>query len=270
MGYGPLVRCSSGLTSLWRYPDSEASFGDSLTVYPDHFAARVLDVAVVACLIARRQSGQGDEIEASQAESILTALSDVYLQEWLEPGSVSPHGNVMAYESPSGIYPCAGEDAWCVINVRHDDDWARLVEVVVEPCWLRDPSCGEPRCESPGAPSWMPRCRRGPPFVMRTRWRRWYRPPECRLGPCATSPSSADDEHLRQRGFFRTVTHPHVKRPITMENGPGLAAGIAEPELTPAPCTASTRARLSPAARDDDDEIDAATAAGVLEHPAPG
>ena len=36
MGYGPLVRASSGLTDLWRYPGVEDSYSDASTIYPDH------------------------------------------------------------------------------------------------------------------------------------------------------------------------------------------------------------------------------------------
>jgi len=42
MGYGPLVRATVGLTSLWRHPDAPEGFGDDQTVYPDHAAARVV------------------------------------------------------------------------------------------------------------------------------------------------------------------------------------------------------------------------------------
>jgi crotonobetainyl-CoA:carnitine CoA-transferase CaiB-like acyl-CoA transferase len=33
MGYGPLVRCSSGLTELWRCADLEGSFSDGVTIF---------------------------------------------------------------------------------------------------------------------------------------------------------------------------------------------------------------------------------------------
>ncbi len=38
MGYGPLVRARSGVTSLWRYPDDPDGFCDAITIYPDHTA----------------------------------------------------------------------------------------------------------------------------------------------------------------------------------------------------------------------------------------
>ena len=44
MGYGPLVRAATGLTALWRYPGQPGGFCDSVTVYPDHTAARITAV----------------------------------------------------------------------------------------------------------------------------------------------------------------------------------------------------------------------------------
>ena len=46
MGYGPLVRAAVGLTTLWRHPDAPEGFGDDMTVYPDHAAARVAVAAI--------------------------------------------------------------------------------------------------------------------------------------------------------------------------------------------------------------------------------
>src|SRR5205085_8053228 len=75
MGYGPLVRAVSGLTSLWRYPDDEGSFSDSTVIHPDHFAARLSAIAALAALVGRGQSGRGAVLGVSQAEAILTQLA---------------------------------------------------------------------------------------------------------------------------------------------------------------------------------------------------
>ena len=88
MGYGPLVRCASGLTSLWRYPDDPESFSDSTTIHPDHYAARVTAITALAALIARRGSGLGADIATSQAETILMQTGELLVQESLRPGAV--------------------------------------------------------------------------------------------------------------------------------------------------------------------------------------
>src|SRR5690606_22106861 len=62
MGYGPLVRASSGLTGLWCYPDTDSSYSDGVTIIPDHFAARVAAVGVGALLVRRELTGVGGEV----------------------------------------------------------------------------------------------------------------------------------------------------------------------------------------------------------------
>lgn len=234
MGYGPLVRGVSGLTSLWRDPDDDGQFGDSATVYPDHLEARVVDIAVVACLISRRRNGAGALVEASQAEAILVAMSELFLGESIQPGTAVPRGNVVESQAPSGVYPCAGDDAWCVINVRDDDDWARLLKVVDAP-ELADPSLTQTSARI---------ARRSEIDKALGAWTRTRDPHEVArafqemgvpAGAMRHVGEFADDPHLRARGFLRTVTHPYVKRPITMENSLCLSTRIADPVLGPAP-----------------------------------
>ena len=64
LGYGPIVRCVSGIASLWRYPDDELGFGEPTTIYPDHYGARVCATAVLAALIRRRRTAAGAYLES--------------------------------------------------------------------------------------------------------------------------------------------------------------------------------------------------------------
>ena len=96
MGYGPLVRCAAGITSLWRYPDDETGFSDSTTIHPDHFAARISAVSALAALIGRRRSGRGAEIATSQAETLLMQTSTLLVEEALRPGAIGPRATPAA------------------------------------------------------------------------------------------------------------------------------------------------------------------------------
>ena len=118
LGYGPIVRCVSGVASLWRYPEDELAFGEPTTIYPDHYGARVCATAVVAALIRRRRSGRGAYVEVAQAELILNQLADVFLATSLGESCGDPG-------APWGVYPCAGDDEWCVVTVRDDAAVAR-------------------------------------------------------------------------------------------------------------------------------------------------
>ncbi|MBO0729729.1 MAG: CoA transferase, partial [Acidimicrobiaceae bacterium] len=42
--------------------------------------------------------------------------------------------------APWGVYPCAGEQRWCVITCRDDQEWAGLVRAMGDPEWARSPA----------------------------------------------------------------------------------------------------------------------------------
>ncbi|WP_285189510.1 CoA transferase [Rhodococcus sp. MEB041] len=265
MGYGPLVRGVSGLTSLWRDAGDDGRFGDSATVYPDHLEARVVDIAVLACLISRRHHGVGALVEASQAEAILVAMSDLFLGESIEPGTAVPQGNSIPSQAPSGVYRCAGDDAWCVINVRDDDDWSRMLEVVDVPTLSNSAfATVAGRIADRGeidraVTSWT--STRDPAEVARA-----LQGVGVPAGAMRHVGEFGSDQHLQARGFFRTVTHPLVRRPILMENGLCPSTRMADPVLDPAPLHGEhTRDIAAELLGMTDDQIESAIDAGVLE-----
>ena len=139
MGYGPLVRALSGLTGLWADPDKAGSWSDASTVYPDHTVSRVQALTVLAALARRRRTGVGAHIESSQADTILGQLAPALARESLVPGSVRCVGNVGDGDAPRGLYPCAGDDDWVVVDVRDNTDWVRLTAILGHPELAADP-----------------------------------------------------------------------------------------------------------------------------------
>ena len=133
-GFGTQARSVGGQTWLWRYPGTERDFADNGIFFPDQFAARLESLAALACA----GGGTSHHIRVAQADAVVNSLSELVLQESLEPGSVDTLGNRSPDGSPWGIYPCAGEDDWCVITVRDDQDWAALVEVIGSPHWAQE------------------------------------------------------------------------------------------------------------------------------------
>lgn len=133
LGYGPLVRASCGASALWRYSQSDDGVCDGSTVYPDHIAAQVSAIAVVASLLGRMRSGRGNHLELAQVDAAIVQLSVQLACESLEPGSAIARGNDDPTAAPSGVYACAGDDDWCVIDVRDDDEWSRLCGVIGRP-----------------------------------------------------------------------------------------------------------------------------------------
>ena len=138
LGYGPSTRPAGGMTWLWNFPDGGPPPGAAV-IFPDHVVGRLGAMAAVAALVGRGRRGQGTHIELAQVETVLGLMAQYFLQEGLEPGSVRPVGNRHPGAAPWGVYPCAGEERWCVITCRHDEDWRHLRKAMADPLWAADP-----------------------------------------------------------------------------------------------------------------------------------
>ncbi len=266
MGYGPLVRASAGLTSLWRYPDTEAGFSDASTIYPDHVVGRVGAAVVVAQLIRLRHTGQGGTVSISQAEIILSALADLYLAESLHPGTLVAPGGSRSTDAPQGVFRCAGDDEWCAVQVRDDADWQRLCTAIDRPALAADPRLADARGRL---------AHREEVEAAITGWAGGHDPSKAmELLQHAGVPAGAmlrvvdllDDPQLAARGFFAELRQPSLNETLPTEARPAITRGLADPPLRPAPLQAQhTRELCREWLGMEETEIDALVAAGVLE-----
>jgi crotonobetainyl-CoA:carnitine CoA-transferase CaiB-like acyl-CoA transferase len=133
LGYGPLVRASTGLSWLWSYPEQASSYCDGVTIYPDHLAGRVAGIGVLAALLQRDRSGRGSTVSIAQAEVFLNGSAIGFLRESIQPGTLKPAGNLGEWHAPEGLYACAGDDEWCAVSVRSDTEWQSLLSVIDRP-----------------------------------------------------------------------------------------------------------------------------------------
>lgn len=268
MGYGPLVRCASGLTSLWRYRDDPESFSDSTTIHPDHYAARVTAIAALAALIARRRSGRGAEIATSQAETILMQIGTPLVEEALRPGGIEVTGSAGRHAAPWGVYPCAGDDEWCVVTVRDDEDWHRLRGALGNPRWASDPDLATTTGRI---------TRRTEIDEHLTRWTRTLPPRSVTATLQAAGVPAGfmqrpeefeDDPQLQAREFMRMLEQPGLE-PRAVDNAPFRSQRIPAPAENTAPEAGEhTRAICTGLLGLTTDEVDRLIASGVLEEPA--
>jgi benzylsuccinate CoA-transferase BbsF subunit len=133
--YGPLNSAFAGVTWLWNHPEPQYPAGSSLN-HPDHIAAKLAAVAVLAALEHRRRTGEGQCIEMSQAEAAAYLIGEVYLEETCTGRRAAQRGNAVDWACPHGVYPSAGGDRWCAIAVVGDDGWERFVGCLG---WAPDP-----------------------------------------------------------------------------------------------------------------------------------
>ncbi|MEQ5837297.1 CoA transferase [Marinobacter sp. NFXS9] len=234
MGYGPLVRACTGLTWLWRYPGRAEGYSDSTTIFPDHFAARISAAAIAAALVRRRRTGAGGQVSVCQAETILGVFSSQFLEESLRPGSFVPLGNRPAGESLATLFPCAGDDEWCVISVRDDRQWRGLCEALDRGDWLADPRLASASGRhahaaelEAGIAEWTGR---RSPVDVRDRLQAAGVP----AGNMLRLDEMTSDPQLSARVFFKILRQPGLPAPTPTENVPAIGPWP-EPDIRPAP-----------------------------------
>ncbi len=234
MGYGPLVRAVSGVTSLWRYPEDPEGFCDSVTVYPDHVAGRIGAIAALAVLLRRNRTGIGGTASVAQAEVILSQFGALFGLESLVPGSVAAQGNTGNVDAPWGVYQCAGNDQWCVVTVTDGNQFKSLCHIIDAPDLADDPALATPngrlhhrdRIEN-RLTDWT---RHQPPHDVMTALQSVRVPAAAMLRPAEL----LVDPHLMARQTFATLSQPRLG-PLPTERRPATFSTIADPPLRPAP-----------------------------------
>jgi crotonobetainyl-CoA:carnitine CoA-transferase CaiB-like acyl-CoA transferase len=207
MGYGPLVRATTGVTWLWRSPDAPpGSFYDATTVFPDHVSARITAIAALAALIGRERAGTGAHVHISQAEAAVNQLATAFVAEG------AAHLPVAVDPAVHAVYPCAGDDEWCVISLRNDDDRAALSAITggaEVSDWTR--SCGKAEVASALQRAGVP------------------------AAPMNRAVDVLADPQVLFRNVYSDMTHPLFDAPMPSETGPAPYAHIPPAELRPAP-----------------------------------
>ncbi len=267
-GYGPQTRAVGGMTYLWNYPDQPVPIGASYS-FPDHYAGRTGFVGALAGLFARARSGRGVHVEAAQVDSILYALSDAVAKEGLEPGTVKPQGNRRERGAPWGVYPCAGDERWCVITCRDDADWSNLRVAIGDPEWAQAADFQSADGRQAGADRLDRHL---------SEWTRSHTDAEVMqvlqahhvpAGMMMYVADQIDDLHLLERGFLRPVLQPGVG-PVLFEGPAFRASGMLDVIIAAAPGLGDhTREIARSLLKYEDPEIEELIAVGILDDAAP-
>lgn len=233
LGYGPSTRPAGGMTWLWNFPDGGMPPGAGV-IFPDHLVGRLCAAAGLAGLALRHRSGRGTHLEAAQVETVLTCMSQYFLQESLEPGSVEPLGNRREQGAPWGVYQCAGNERWAVITCRNDDDWAGLRKALGSPDWAADPALSSVEGRraqhdqiDAHLSSWT--SSRSDREVMETL--QSFGVPAGMMSYASDEP---EDPHLRARGYLARIEQPGLG-PMIMEGPAFYGSAMDRPLIAPAP-----------------------------------
>lgn len=254
MGYGPLVRAATGVTRVWTsdeaQPDnSQHPFYDATTIFPDHVVGRVGALLALAALIHRDRTGGGAHVHISQAEVVVNQLDTMFVAEAARATDVA---EIHPDTSVHAVYPCAGDDEWCVISIRSDDEWRRATSVFGQPELANDPRFGASRSRV---------ANRSELVAAVSAWTSTRTPVQAAgalqaagvaAGPMNRPSDILEDPQLIERNLFRDMVHPLIARPLPAETGPAPFRHIPQaPQRPGAAARTGQRSDLPQAARHD-------------------
>ena len=135
-GFGSQLSSLAGFTHLTGYPDGppQILYGP----YIDYIAVAYGAVAILAALDYRERTGKGTHIDTAQYETGLQFMAPILLDYKINGKVASRNGNRDPAAAPHGVYPCKGDDNWCVISVSSESDGESLCRAMGNPAWTKE------------------------------------------------------------------------------------------------------------------------------------
>ena len=233
VSYGPAQVPLSGMSSLTGYSGSPPmhvgiSYGDPTGGL--HGA-----VAVLAALMHREYTGEGQYIDLSQQETSIAVLAEGLLEQSINGGQPPRCGNRDPLMAPHGVFRCAGEQRWTAIAVRDDEEWQRFATMIGGAALATDPrfvtlaarKANEDALEAV-VTEWT--VTRSVEDIVRSL--------QAAGIPAFASMSNENlsrDAHLNQSGLFVYPSHPEVG-PVQHVGIPWRMSGTPTSVRRPAPC----------------------------------
>jgi benzylsuccinate CoA-transferase BbsF subunit len=137
-GHGMVGVSLGGITQITGWPDREPTvpFG-ALT---DFLTFPHMITALIAALLHRRKTGEGQYIELSQLECSVQFLAPPIMDYMINGRILGRMGNRSTHAVPHGVYRCKGEgEKWCAIAVSSDEEWRGFCRAIGNPGWTKGP-----------------------------------------------------------------------------------------------------------------------------------
>ncbi|MBW1710467.1 MAG: CoA transferase [Deltaproteobacteria bacterium] len=135
-GYGDQLSAISGLHEISGWPDR---IPGEIGFYTDFIAPRFNALTILAALDYRRRTGKGQYLDIAQHQGSVHFIAPILLDYAVNKRVATRQGNLDDYAAPHGCYRCQGEDRWCAIVVRTDEEWQSFCDVLRNPAWTKDP-----------------------------------------------------------------------------------------------------------------------------------
>jgi crotonobetainyl-CoA:carnitine CoA-transferase CaiB-like acyl-CoA transferase len=210
VSYGPAQVPLSGMSSVTGYrgfPPMHVGIS-----YGDPTGGLHGAVAVLAALMHRARTGEGQYIDLSQWETSVAVLGEAVLAETLGGGAPVRDGNRDPDMAPHGVFPAGGDDRWLAIAVEDDEAWRRFAVCIDRQDLADDPSFATLAARKRNEDALE---------EIVAAWTATRSPDEATAAlqaagipahASARNQDLAESPHLRARGYFVEHEHPVVGR----------------------------------------------------------
>ncbi len=213
VGYAPTFAAMSGLAYVSGNPDGRPS---TLSGAIDTRVATTSAFAVLAALIHRQHTGQGQHIDLSSSEAISCLVGEVLMDYTMNRRVSERRGNHDESMAPHNCYPCRGEDRWVTIAVSTDEEWQAFCQALGNPHWTEDERFIDARSR------WQNQEELDELVSKWTRQHTDYEVTEAlqKVGVAAAPSLSGEmvskDPHSKERGLFVEVEHPEIGKKLVV------------------------------------------------------
>jgi benzylsuccinate CoA-transferase BbsF subunit len=134
-GFAPIFAAFGGLAHLTGYEDGAPN---TMSGVMDLRIGTASAFAILAALLHRKKTGEGQYIDVSSAECISVLIGPQLMEYTMNQRSPFRSGNQDSIMAPHNCYRCKGNDKWISIAVATDEEWNALCHVMGNPAWTRD------------------------------------------------------------------------------------------------------------------------------------
>lgn len=215
LGFDGLAQAMSGNMHVSGTPDEPMR---SYSPWVDFGTAGLCAFAALAALMARSQTGQGQEVRGSLLDTALTTASATLIEQQLHQANREATGNRSQVSGPGDVFHT--RDGHILVSVVGQIMYERWAKLMGEPMWLEDPRFKDD--DARGAHG----------HVLSERMQTWCesRTTEEALaeletarvpaGPVYRPQQTLDDPHVQQGGFLQPVDYPGLDQPAMITRTP--------------------------------------------------
>ncbi len=124
--YDTMAQAAAGLMSITGDPEGPPMKAGSPLA--DTVAGTFAFAGILAALLHRFRSGEGQHVDVSMVDCLLALVLDESLDVWQTLGWPTRQGNRIPRVSPFNVYPTA--DGWIAIGTASDTEWSRLLDAI--------------------------------------------------------------------------------------------------------------------------------------------